>query len=252
MSAAAGTTEAPAAAVWDAAAGVWIGDKAAGHEGDIPSPLWIFGYGSLCWRPEDSFADFERFDGEIVGWKRLFAQKSMDHRGTPERPGLVVTLISDGDLEALEERSADDPPSRTRGVAYRVPDEKADAVLADLDFREKGGYTRAVVDIFRADGLNGDGGGSPAAAAAAAAPKQALLYTATTSNPNFYLSPTVEEAADTIASAVGPSGPNHEYLFHLAEYLKKVGHPDAYLTELSDMVRSRIAAKDPVAVGSDE
>ena len=36
-------------------------------------------------------------------------------------------------------------------MAYRVPDEKVDAVLADLDFREKGGYTRAVVDIFRSD-----------------------------------------------------------------------------------------------------
>lgn len=54
--------------------------------------------------------------------------------------------------QALGERSAEDSPSRTRGVAYRVPDEEAEAVLADLDFREKGGYTRAVVDIFRADG----------------------------------------------------------------------------------------------------
>lgn len=43
MSAATGTGETPAAAVWDGAAGVWVGDKAAGHEGDIPSPLWIFG-----------------------------------------------------------------------------------------------------------------------------------------------------------------------------------------------------------------
>lgn len=42
-------------------------------------------------------------------------------------------------------------------MAYRVPDEKADAVLADLDFREKGGYTRAVVDIYRADGESADG-----------------------------------------------------------------------------------------------
>lgn len=32
------------AAAWDAVAGVWVGDKAAGHQGDIPSPLWIFGY----------------------------------------------------------------------------------------------------------------------------------------------------------------------------------------------------------------
>lgn len=52
---------------------------------------------------------------------------------------------------------------------------------------------------------------------------RALLYTATTDNPNFYLSPTLEETAATIASAVGPSGPNREYLFFLSEYLEKVG-----------------------------
>lgn len=53
-------------------------------------------------------------------------------------------------------------------------------------------------------------------------PTRALLYTATTDNPNFYLSPTVAEMADTIATAVGPSGPNYEYLFYLTEFLEKV------------------------------
>lgn len=61
----------------------------------------------------------------------------------------------------------------------------------------------------------GDSGGSTA-------PTRALLYTATTDNPNFCLSPTLEDAAATIASAEGPSGPNHEYLFLLSEYLEKV------------------------------
>lgn len=50
--------------------------------------------------------------------------------------------------QALGERSAGDPPSRTHGVAYLVPDDKAEQVLAGLDFREKGGYTRATVDVF--------------------------------------------------------------------------------------------------------
>lgn len=56
----------------------------------------------------------------------------------------------------------------------------------------------------------------------ARAPTRALLYTATTDNPNFFLSSSLEEAADTIASAVGPSGPNSDYLFSLSEYLQKV------------------------------
>ncbi|CAN0393676.1 unnamed protein product [Ascophyllum nodosum] len=247
-------------ASWDAAAGIWVGDRAAGCDGDVPSPLWIFGYGSLCWRPEKSFEGFDKFDGEVEGWKRLFAQKSMDHRGTPQSPGLVATLISDADLEALGKRSLGDPPSKTRGVAYLIPDNRADAVLAALDFREKGGYTRSVVNVFRSndvstkgdnigqgdmdDNAPRDGRRVPAPdtpVGERGAPTKALLYTATIDNPNFHLSPTAEEAADVIASAVGPSGPNHEYLFLLSEYLQQIGHPDAELEELSSMVRSRLA-----------
>lgn len=52
-------------------------------------------------------------------------------------------------------------------------------------------------------------------------PKPALLYTATPDNPNFVMI-SIEDAANTIASAVGPSGPNSEYLFSLSEYLEKV------------------------------
>lgn len=47
-------------------------------------------------------------------------------------------------------------------MAYRVPDDKAEEVLAELDFREKGGYTRAIIDVFRSSGnriLLGGGGG---------------------------------------------------------------------------------------------
>lgn len=54
--------------------------------------------------------------------------------------------------QALGERTSDDPPSKTQGVAYLVPDDKVEEVLAGLDFREKGGYTRAVVDVFPAGG----------------------------------------------------------------------------------------------------
>lgn len=49
-------------------------------------------------------------------------------------------------------RSANEPPSRTHGMVYRVPDDKAEAVLAGLDFRERGGYTRAVVDVHPSSG----------------------------------------------------------------------------------------------------
>lgn len=57
-------------------------------------------------------------------------------------------------------RSANESPSRTHGVVYRVPDDHVDAVLAGLDFRESGGYTRAVVDVHPSSGerKHDDGG----------------------------------------------------------------------------------------------
>ena len=77
--------------LWDAAKGVWIGDAAMGEV--PPRPLVVFGYGSLCWRPDTTLGNFESFPCTLRGWTRLFCQKSTDHRGTPEAPGLVVTLV---------------------------------------------------------------------------------------------------------------------------------------------------------------
>ena len=122
-----------AAREWDAAKGVWVGEKAAGDEIDIPSPLWIFGYGSLCWKTEFPFV--ERFTATLDGYSRLFWQRSCDHRGTPEQPGRVVTLVRPGvDIE----RGAADAVSAAscvHGVVYRVADSAAESVLAALDFR---------------------------------------------------------------------------------------------------------------------
>ena len=59
------------------------------------APLAIFGYGSLVWRPD--LPHTEAHDGYIVGWVRRFYQGSPDHRGTPERPGRVATLLRAAD-----------------------------------------------------------------------------------------------------------------------------------------------------------
>ena len=48
-----------------------------------PGPLWVFGYGSLCWRP--GFAYQERCIGRVEGYSRRFWQGSVTHRGTPDR-----------------------------------------------------------------------------------------------------------------------------------------------------------------------
>ena len=219
------SAEAPAAAPrWDAAAGVWLGNRAAGGV-EVPDPLWIFGYGSLCWRPD--FPHEETLVGRCSGWGRYFAQRSCDHRGTPSSPGLVATMISDAQLQAKGLREPGEPPSTTCGLCYRVGADDVPRVLANLDFREKGGYTREVVQV------------QPARPGAL--PVRALVYSATCDNPLFSPAMLADPAAAalTIASAHGPSGANRDYLESLAAWLREVGEEDAHVAALMRLLPPR-------------
>src|SRR4029079_10889351 len=86
----------------------------------LPDDLWVFGYGSLIWRP--GFEYLERVPAHIVGLHRSLCVYSFDHRGTPERPGLVLGLDFGG---------------ACRGIAYRVAAKQRPATLAYLRDREQ-------------------------------------------------------------------------------------------------------------------
>jgi len=86
--------------------GVWIGSMARSRDDfTFPSPLYLFGYGrfiwlenkssfcSLCWKPEPLLQGQPTHLALIKGFKRRFCQKSTDHRGTPNSPGVVCTLM---------------------------------------------------------------------------------------------------------------------------------------------------------------
>ena len=164
--------------------------------------IWIFGYGSLVWRP--AFAYAERQPARIKGFIRRFWQGSTDHRGVPGAPGRVVTLLPA-------------PGEWCAGVAYRVAPEDVSAVLATLDHREKGGYRRQKLPLHLQDGrIITDG----------------LLYRATPDNTNYLGPASVEAIAAQIASSRGPSGENLEYLLRLGEALQAMGVVDPHIEDL--------------------
>mmetsp|Transcript_21864 Transcript_21864/g.88989 ORF Transcript_21864/g.88989 Transcript_21864/m.88989 type:complete len:210 (-) Transcript_21864:56-685(-) len=191
---------------------------------EMDGELWVFGYGSLIWRPD--LAHVEKRDGFIRGWKRRFWQGSTDHRGTPEAPGRVVTLVS---LDRTKEMGfvddQEDEEWLTYGVAYRIPDEEKRKVLDQLDYREKDGYERHVVSVY--DYKEPDRISVP----------RALIYIANDENPQWMGGQAgLDAIAKHIAVSKGPSGPNPEYLFELAKAVKAKGVTDKHLEELSNRV----------------
>ncbi|KAI9869620.1 MAG: hypothetical protein M1830_005285, partial [Pleopsidium flavum] len=92
--------------------------------------FWLFGYGSLIWKPPPHYD--RRVPGYIEGYVRRFWQASEDHRGTPEAPGRVVTLIERLFWNTLVDHHAT-TEDRVWGTAYRIEASKVSEVQAYLD-----------------------------------------------------------------------------------------------------------------------
>ena len=174
--------------------------------------MWIFGYGSLVWRPD--FSPVEAHPAYITGFVRRFWQGSTDHRGVPGAPGRVATLVRK-------------PGQTCFGMAYRIEGSAAQRILSKLDVREQGGYEQLQIDIQFADQGH--------------ATTRGLVYWANEHN-SCYLGPApMAEMAAQIADSRGPSGANTEYVFKLADALRTMGALDEHLVELESALKAHMA-----------
>ncbi|KAI9146353.1 ChaC-like protein [Paraphysoderma sedebokerense] len=194
--------------------------------------MWIFGYGSLIWKVDFPYS--ERVPGFIRGYVRRFFQGSHDHRGTPEKPGRVVTLIPYEEWKQMEDDFREPDDIVCWGMAYKIADEHIEDVKKHLDFREKNGYSIHYVNVYK--DVDDD---EPIVA-------NAICYIGTTKNEAFLGYAKVEHIAQQIFESIGPSGPNVEYLLNLAKATRELvpNAHDHHLFALEKRVLELMRIKD--------
>lgn len=171
--------------------------------------LWVFGYGSLLWRPGFEYA--EQRLATLEGFNRSFCMRSIHYRGTVESPGLVLALDPEHQAQC-------------QGVGFRVPANATTETLKYLRDRElvSAAYTEQWHRItFR------DGGSA-----------EAVCYVIDRNHDQYCGALSLSEQAEIISTAVGGAGPNTDYLFNTVSHLAELGIADPDLEELASIVAS--------------
>lgn len=182
--------------------------------------FWVFGYGSLMWRP--GFAPAESRPALLRGAHRALCVYSVVHRGSEDRPGLVLGLDAGG---------------ACRGLAFRVEPEHAQAVRTYLRDREQ--VTLVYREACRpVDLLDGSG-----------RRVHALCYLVDRSHPQYAGLLPLPEQAELVRQGQGASGDNVDYLANTVRHLAEMGIEDRALVRLLDFLEAdtppRSGAKAP-------
>jgi len=170
--------------------------------------LWVFGYGSLMWRPGFSFE--AQVHGLLRGSHRALCVYSIHHRGTPEQPGLVLGLDRGG---------------ACRGMAFRVTPGAEDDTVAYLREREQ--VSEVYVEAYRPVRLADGSGGTV----------RALTYLADTTHSQYAGKLDLDAQARIVRACHGPSGANIDYVLNTVSHLEEFGLRDSRLFALAARLR---------------
>ena len=185
-------------------------------EGD----LWVFGYGSLMWRPGFEFV--ERIPARLIGEHRALCVYSFVHRGTPEQPGLVLGLDRGG---------------ACRGVAFRVTASRRDATIAYLREREQ--VTSVYREVMRSVWLENE-------------PRQrvgALAYVVDRGHVQYAGRLSPADQLRHVLQGHGQSGPNRDYVLSTVAAIEAEGFRDEQLHLIASMLRGDVRPIHPPPEG---
>ena len=171
--------------------------------------LWVFGYGSLMWRPGFDFE--ERVPARLVGEHRALCVYSFDHRGTPEKPGLVLGLDRGG---------------ACRGIAFRVASQLRDHTIAYLRGREQ--TTHVYREVMRSVWLDNE-------------PRErisALTYVVDRGHVQYAGRLPLADQLRIVQQGHGRSGNNRDYVLSTVKAIEAEGFRDTQLHQLATILHN--------------
>jgi len=179
-------------------------DPDPAHAGE---DLWVFAYGSLMWRPDFPFV--EQIEARLIGAHRALCVYSFVHRGTAERPGLVLGLDRGG---------------ACRGIAYRVAVAERIRTVAYLRRREQ--VTSVYREVIRPVWLR-------------RRPEErvpALCYMVDRGHPQYAGRLALEQQLHHVRQGHGLSGANRDYVIATVTSLEQLGYRETQLHQLAQML----------------
>ncbi len=171
--------------------------------------LWVFGYGSLMWRP--GFDYLERVPARLVGLHRALCVYSFVHRGTPERPGLVLGLDRGG---------------MCRGIGFRVTAKKRETTIKYLRAREQ--VTTVYLETVRRIELEEE----------ARRQVRALCFIVDRSHVQYAGRLTLAECVHHVRQGHGSSGHNRDYVLETVQALEALGYRETDLHLIAERLKS--------------